>query len=46
MFSQDEREKKPRDRVRNRSNKKAPPSMTDFEPSNSYQVPLSDSDSE
>ncbi|XP_027904615.1 uncharacterized protein LOC114164227 isoform X2 [Vigna unguiculata] len=44
--SKDEREKKPRDRVRNRSNKKAPPSMTDFEPSNSYQVPLSDSDSE
>ncbi|KAG2399068.1 uncharacterized protein HKW66_Vig0084500 [Vigna angularis] len=33
-------------RVRSRSNKKPPPSMTDFEPSNSYQVPLSDSDSE
>ncbi|WVZ19086.1 hypothetical protein V8G54_006408 [Vigna mungo] len=46
MSSQDEKEQIPRNRVRSRSNKKPPPSMTDFEPSNSYQVPLSDSDSE
>ncbi|XP_017422826.2 uncharacterized protein LOC108332169 isoform X2 [Vigna angularis] len=44
--SKDEKEQIPRNRVRSRSNKKPPPSMTDFEPSNSYQVPLSDSDSE
>ena len=46
MSSQDERKQIPRDRVRNRSNKKPPPSMTDFEPSDAYQAPLSDSDSE
>ncbi|RDX72897.1 hypothetical protein CR513_47560, partial [Mucuna pruriens] len=44
--SQDERKQKPRDRVRSRSNKKAPPSMTDLEPSDAYQMPLSDSESE
>ncbi|KAK7354148.1 hypothetical protein VNO80_19606 [Phaseolus coccineus] len=44
--SKEERKQIPRDRVRSRSNKKPTPSMTDFEPSDAYQVPLSDSDSQ
>ncbi|XP_020213903.1 uncharacterized protein LOC109798104 isoform X2 [Cajanus cajan] len=44
--SKDERKQKPRDRLRSRPNKKAPPSMTDLEPSDAYQMPLSDSESE
>lgn len=44
--SMDERKQKPSDRVRRRSNKKPPPSMTDLEPSDAYQMPLSDSESE
>ncbi|XP_027351211.1 uncharacterized protein LOC113862317 [Abrus precatorius] len=42
--SEDEGKQRPRDRVRSRSNKKPPPSMTDFEPSDAYQMPLSDSE--
>ncbi|CAJ1975311.1 unnamed protein product [Sphenostylis stenocarpa] len=42
--SKDERKQNPRERFRSRSNKKPPPSMTDFEPSDAYQLPLSDSD--
>lgn len=44
--SGDERKQRPRDHVRSRSNKNAPPSMTDVEPSDAYQMPLSDSDSD
>ncbi|KAL2340747.1 hypothetical protein Fmac_008687 [Flemingia macrophylla] len=44
--AQDERKLKPRDRLRSRPNKKAVPSMTDLEPSDAYQMPLSDSESE
>ncbi|KAK7411427.1 hypothetical protein VNO78_02860 [Psophocarpus tetragonolobus] len=44
--SKDEKKQKPRDQVRKRPNKKAPPSMTDLEPTDAYQMPLSDSESE
>ncbi|KEH33294.1 putative protein-disulfide reductase [Medicago truncatula] len=44
--SHDERKPRPTDRVRRPSGKKAPPSMTDFEPSDAYQMPLPDSDSD
>ncbi|XP_057443153.1 uncharacterized protein LOC130734660 isoform X2 [Lotus japonicus] len=44
--SKEDRKQRPTDRVRSRSNKKAPPSMTDWEPSDAYQMPLSDSESD
>ncbi|WJX32062.1 hypothetical protein P8452_20433 [Trifolium repens] len=44
--SGDERKPKPNERVRRRSGKNAPPSMTDSEPPNAYQMPLSDSESD
>ncbi|KAL5077891.1 hypothetical protein RYX36_016875 [Vicia faba] len=44
--SRDERKSRPTDRVQRRSGKNAPPSMTDSEPPNAFQMPLSDSESD
>lgn len=44
--SKDERRQRPWDPVRRRSGKNLPPSMTDLDPSNAYQMPLPDSDSD
>ncbi|KAK7304643.1 hypothetical protein VNO77_42528 [Canavalia gladiata] len=44
--SKEERKQRERNRSRKQSNKKPPPSITDLEPSDAYQMPMSDSDSE
>lgn len=38
--------RKRRERRRNASSKDIPPSITDVEPKNAYQMPMSDSDSD
>ncbi|KAK7281776.1 hypothetical protein RIF29_10040 [Crotalaria pallida] len=43
---QNERKQRPADRVRRRSNKNMPPSVTELDPPDAYQMPLSDSESE